>query len=276
MPFTPPLFSKFGKKSDDLFSKQYNFKSFELTSKRKTAGGYTFETAADLHGKGSIKTKTKIADVGEAEFTLATSCCGNKGKIKFTELADGLTVTLNGTNKKSPAIGLEAEYGQDFFSGSFGFKSGLPFNPSLSGSATMGMNGLSVGGDASYCGGAFKWDVGVQYEQSDFAATLQNTSNGDNIEFGYFHKVSSDYSLASKYIQNADGKTKLMGGFEYNLDGNTTVKGKSVFPCKVLSLNVEHKLASPQAKFGVSASFLDGKNGLESKDFGVNLTLGDY
>lgn len=284
MPFTPPVFGNFGKNLNDLLKKKYDF-NLSATTTNKTANGLTFETKGVNNGKaivGSTKVTAKNLGSKAAEFEGEVDTSGTaKAKLTTKKLLDNTKVTVSGNGAKSSGA-LEVEYAQDFIA----VKTKVDVNAKkadFEGSATIGQDGLSVGGvvkgNLTFEGtqAAVKdYNVGFQYAGADYQAALVTENKGDKVKVSYFHQVNSAHALGARftYDQNS-GSRGLELGTQYKVDGATTLKVKADTSGDV-STNVEHTLSNPKVKVNVSSGFDAKSYSFKTNKFGVGLSFGDY
>jgi len=304
-PFSPPLFKDLGKKATDLFKKKFDDKKdFKhlVQAKHKTASGLIYTSGGDFDSKnnltGSLKVNYKKESFGDFEGSVSTAG-PLKGELKLKKLVKGLTVTLTGDTAPAfavvkpgakppkftaPTAKLAADYTQDFFSGSASAENGFWRPTLLAGAAVIGFDGLSVGGEVKVDTDTISKDVddynvGAQYEGSDYTATLRTTTQGSVLVAQYWHKVPGDVQVAGEFTTKLDGSDdgRAFGlATEYKVDAATIVKLKGS-TTKVVTAAVEHRLANPRVQIGAAAAWnLDGFKALSPKDFGVSLTFGDF
>jgi hypothetical protein len=288
MAFVPPLFSKLGQAANDFFDKKYSWKNI-VQIKNKTKSGLTFTSGADVTNKGLgglFKLKYKKDTFGEAEADIHTGGVA-KATIKAKKLAPGTTVTLTEDAKpkhhpNDPSVQLGVDYQQDFFSGQASAETSFWKHSQLVGAAVIGFDGLSVGGefkmDANRLSDVEDYNVGAQYEQPDFTATLKTAERGASLTGSAHIKASEDQSVAFAFNKKLDGSDddSLVVGTDYKVDAVTNFKVKADTKGTVSGL-LQHRLANPRLLFGLSTSF-DASNprSVAHKDFGVSFTFGDY
>jgi len=288
--FVPPFFGDFNKRVKDLLKKKYDF-DHGIHTINKSSSGVTLKTGASF-GKdglaGYVKPEYKDKTLGEFNAEIHT---GGKAeaKAKFTNLADGVTVTVSGT--PDPSGKAELQYAQDAFAGSLSADV-TQKNGTVRASAAIGADGLSVGAEAASKfdvkrGGERKdgeslladFNVAMQYEGADYTAALFTENWGDKLTGSYYHSVSPSYQLGTQYEFDIahDNARKLTVGNEYALNKDTIFKGKFDTQGN-LSTAIQHNLADPRVQVGLAASFrVDSKaRSVASNQFGVNFTFGDF
>jgi voltage-dependent anion channel protein 2 len=283
--FVPPLYSKLGKSLSDLLKKKFEYDS-KINSRNAVNQELTVESAANLTEKGNyggnVKTTYKNKDFGEVEGEVSTTGLLT-GSVKATKLADNLTVTLSGSER--PSGKLLAEYQKEYFAVSGQVEHNAD-TTKLEGTAVVGFDGFSVGGQARYdtaTSDLEDYNAGAEYTHDDFTATLVTTERADKLVASYFHKIKN---------RTAGLKTAVGGRFEYDLTKQANnrvltigvehdVDAASNFKAKVDSNGsiagvVEHRLNNPSVKLAFAAQW-SGKNKTTTPErFGVALNFGDY
>jgi hypothetical protein len=295
MSFVPPIFGDLGKSASNLFKKKFDdkkdFKNVIKTT-NKTASGLTFTTGGTFDSKnnltGDLKAEYKKDNV-EVVGDLSTAGPA-KVDIKVKKLQPGLTLQLVGDTgaafnpgKFSTATVKGAvEYSRDFFAGTASAESAFGSNLLLSGSGVIGFEGLSVGGeaqvDANKISDVEDYNLGAQYDDKDFTATLKTAKFANDLTGSYVHKVNSDLQVAGQFNTKLDGTDDRSAGLasEYKVDANTTVKLRGNTK-KVVAVAVEHRLANPRLALGFASSWnLVGFSAPNPKDFGISLNFGDF
>jgi hypothetical protein len=288
MAFIPPLFSKFGQAAKDLFEKKYEWKNVvQLKNKSKT--GLTFTSGADVTNKGVgglLKLKYKKDTFGEAEADLHTGGVG-KGTIKAKKLYPGAVVTLTEDSKpkthpNDPSVKLGVDYTREFFSGQLSGETSFWKYSQIVAAGAIGFDGLSVGAEAKFDGHRLStvedFNVGAEYAQPDYTATVKTDHKGETLNATAFVKASDDHQVAFTFTKKLDGSDEdgFALGTEYKLDATTNYKVKADTK-GVLAAVVQHRLANPRMLFGVSSSFdVTNPRSVSHKDFAVSLTFGDY
>lgn len=276
-PFVPPLWGKLGQNVKDLFTKKYTFKN-QLTLKHTAKNGVTLESGAVYVNQlnGYVKATQKSKELGTAEVNIETSGKAD-GKVKFDQLAKGLVLTLSGNEK--PSAKVNVDYSQEYFAGSASVDTAIKsLQTKVEGTAVVGFEGLSFGGQAKFDVSGDNeledFNAAVEYTQDDFTATVQSAEKTEKITASYFQKVSPELQVGASVDF---GKERVLTiGDEYQLDADTTLKGKANTR-GVVSAVVEHRLANPKLQFGVAASFNVLKEApTVAGDFGLSVTFGDF
>jgi len=175
------------------------------------------------------------------------------------------------------------EYQRDFFAGNASAET--PFTGDthvFTGAGVIGFEGLSVGGEVKYNTNKSKdiedYNVGAQYDDKDFTATLKTAKLGNDLTGSYIHKVNGDLSVGGQFNTKLDGTDDRSAGVasEYKVDANTTVKLRGNTK-KVAAVALEHRLANPRLALGFASSWnLVGFSAPTPKDFGISLVFGDH
>eukprot|EP00343_Euplotes_focardii_P008988 CAMPEP_0205824824 /NCGR_PEP_ID=MMETSP0206-20130828/22874_1 /ASSEMBLY_ACC=CAM_ASM_000279 /TAXON_ID=36767 /ORGANISM="Euplotes focardii, Strain TN1" /LENGTH=292 /DNA_ID=CAMNT_0053123313 /DNA_START=28 /DNA_END=906 /DNA_ORIENTATION=- len=289
--FIPPLFSKFGKPTKDLFD--YKFGS-SLKVVGKTPDGLKLETK--LKGTKSPSGNVSITHKEKTHTLEGNLGTGGDASTKLTllKLAPNLKVGLSAGSSKGKLSGTaSADYCRDYVSANFKAKLLTSGAADFDAGISIGTDGLSVGALAkaarsSKDGGktdpwAFQTkdcNVGFQYEGSDYTTALFTKNWGYDISLAYHHKVSKKHQVGGQfdYVKGKDGAkdiSTLTLGTKYQLDDNTTVSALCKTNKKVW-VAFSHKLANPRLKVGVAAEFDSSALQLDTKKFGVNITMGDF
>jgi len=284
--FVPPLFGKLGTAASDLFKKKYDFQNV-VQQKHKTKSGLVFTSGAELGNgiTGSLKLNYKQSS-GEAEGEIHTNGNG-KGSMKFKKLADGVVATVS-TDAKNKDWGNTStgkavvDYQQDFFSGSAAVETSFFDRTQLVGSGVIGFDGLSVGAevkfDVKHVNDVDDYNVGAEYTQPDYTATIKTAKRGEELTASYFHKVSGDQQVGAQFLTRiAGGDEKVLTlGTEYKVDESTTIKLKGDTKGDVAAA-LQHDLKSPAVRFALSSLFdARSPSALTAKKFGLGITFGDY
>jgi hypothetical protein len=278
--FIPTQFGKFGKQISDLFKKKYDFGT-KITTIHKADGGVKIEAggnskAGDSNLTGFAKLNYKDSSFGEAEGSVKT-CGSANGSVTLKNLADGVEVVVKASEK--PCGSVKATYAQDFFAGSAEFSANQT-KQKLALSGVIGADGLCVGGsiDLDLSGNIndpSEYAIGVQQQRSDYVATVLMTQKGEKVAASWFQTISEKLSVGSTLtFKPEEGSRTMCFASEYALDKDTTIKAKGS-TCGTVAGAIEHRLRDPALKFGVAASF-DSKKSFANKDFGINLTFGDF
>jgi len=277
-PFTPPLWGNFGKSVKDLFTKKYTYKNQAIT-KHNAKNGVTLESGGVYTNElsGYVKVTQKSKDLGTAEVNIETSGKAD-GKVKFDQYLKGLVLTVSGNEK--PSAKVNVDYSQEYFAGSANVDTAIKsMQTKVEGTAVVGFEGLAIGGQAKFDVSGDNeledYNAGVEYTQEDFTATVQSGDKTEKITASYFQKVSPDLQVGASVDFGKGGRVLTIGD-EYQLDADTTLKGK-LNTKGVVSAVVEHRLANPKLQFGVAASF-NAFNGapVVADNFGLTLTFGDF
>jgi voltage-dependent anion channel protein 2 len=285
MSFVPPLYSKFGKSLSDLFKKKFEYDS-KISSRNIVNSELTIESSSSLTEKGNftgnVKTTYKNKDFGEVEGEMNTSGLLT-GSIKATKLADNLTVTLSGTER--PCGKLLAEYQKEYFAVSGQVEHNMD-TTKLEGTAVVGFDGFSVGGQARYNTATSEvedYNAGAEYTHDDFTATLVTSDRADKLVASYFHKIKNrtaglKTSVGGRFeydLTKQANNRLLTIGVEHDIDAASNMKAKIDSNGSIAGV-VEHRLNNPSVKLAFAAQWA-GKNKTTTPErFGVGVNFGDY
>jgi len=287
MSFVPPLFSKLGSAASDLFKKKYDYANV-IQQKHKAKSGLVFTSGAEVGNSGisgNLKVNYKQSS-GEGEGEINTNGNG-KGQLKFKKLADGVVATVSADAKNKNFGGVSSgkalvDYQQDFFSGSASVETSFFDRTQLVGAGVIGFDGLSVGGevkfDVKHVNDIDDYNVGAEYSQPDYTATIKTEKKGEDLTASYFHKVSADHQVGAQFLTRLNGGDEkvLTLGTEYKVDDSTTIKIKGDTKGELASV-LQHDLKNPSVRFGLSSLFdARSPSALAAKKFGLALTFGDY
>lgn len=298
MAFVPPTFANLGKSSSDLFKKKFDDKKdFKNVVKAvvKSSSGIVFTTGGEFDAKnnltGNLKVSNKTLSFGELTGELSTAGPA-KVELKLKKLAKGLSVTITGDTAAAyskgkgkfaaPTLKAATEYSKDFFTGSASAETAFTSTNILVGSAVIGFEGLSVGGEVKLDTAAITdvedYNVGAEYQGVDFTATLKTANQGEDLTASYVTRASPELTVGGQFITKLDGSDDRSAGLatEYRVDANTAVKLRGDTK-KVVAVAVEHRLANPRVLVGVASSWnIVGFSAPNPKDFGVSLVFADY
>jgi hypothetical protein len=284
--FVPPLFSKIGQATKDLFDKKYDF-NYTVKTIDKTPKGVTVEfgsTASGASSDGFLKGKYVNNDFGEVESEVHTDPKkDSKVTLRLNKLPSGLKVNLIGSSAGKKGQGTaEIIYSQDYLATQGIVKSDLE-TTKLDASLKVGFDGFSVGGqielDVSKGAEVSQTNVGLEWSQSpDLIISGWTDKNSDFANIAAFHKVNRDTSVAAKFRYEIAGKHSrvLTAGVEHALDFDTTVKAKAEIPTGSVSTAIEHRLQNPKLQFGAAAQFNVLQQPFTAEKFGLTLTFGDF
>lgn len=279
MSFVPPLFSKFGKGSNDVLSKTYAYVS-SLTYENQGASGITVKSSGKFKEPVVGSVKASFEDETRS-FELVVGTVGDvclNGKLKG--VSEGVDAEMSVNVGESLTGSMEATYKAESVAATCVLNS----DKSVSSSAVIGFDGLAVGGQVDY--DSTKQDftdfnLGFQYSQSDSTFTLRTKKKGDVVNASYYQKVNSDYQVGCSYVfapynSKACMQKVLTIGSQYKLDKSTTLKTK-LDTSGVIAASLQHKIPSPNVKVTVSGAFTKKSLDTFSADkFGICLAMGDF
>jgi len=276
----PPLFKNFGKSFNDLVDKKFEFdRDFKV--KTLSQSGVTFETTARSSTKSSdfiglFKGIFKRTDVGTFEANINT-----EGKAKLSVEADKLKpgVVLKLCAEQDPMANIDVSYSREYFAGSAGITV-KQNNYFLDESLAVGYDGLSVGTALKYnvnSASIEDLNVGTQYAQPDFTASLKTADYQQRIVGSYIHNVSQDVVVGGSFSYNPSSKPPsnvLSLASSYALDRDTSAKVK--FSSNgALTGAWEQRVFNPKLKLGLAAEYLLKNQSATPEKFGFSFTFGD-
>lgn len=269
-------FKDLGKKAKDLFKKQYDYKNeLKVTS---TSSGVKLETTGSK-GKDSLcgSTKANFKDdyLGDVEIEVHSSGTA-KGQFKLSKIADGADLTVTGA--ESGEVTAEVVYSQ----GSIAALLKAVYNdkgPSVSAAATVGFDGVTVGGqvDVDAAGAPKDYNLGAEYATKDLTAALVTSGMGNDITVSLFQKLAGGTLLgASLLVKPEKGERTFTFGTDYSLDKATQIKAKADSNGAV-GTAVVHTLKDPSMKVAVSAEFNAlSDDAFKANKFGISLSFGEF
>jgi len=299
MPFVPPLFKNFGKKFTDLVEKDFKLddktKNADFNNKvvvtSKRGDDLTLKSEASVV-KGAVDGKFNLGytfKYGDVSFESASN--GNlklEAKLKDDKLAKGVVVTSSAEKKDSLVCKGGVEYAQEFFAG----KAEYEHNPakdnlkSLTVSAAVGFDGLSVGGEfkkvLSQDEKGKESDLalaGLNYNDGDITGSLKMNKD-EGLDVAYHQTVNKTWSQGAGFSTKNKGsasQTLFLAG-SYVFDSNTAGKAVVTVPrgdasAYTVTTLLSYKLANPAANLGFKYHFVPKDN---SKSlFGVEIALGN-
>jgi len=274
--FVPPLFSDLGKSATDLFKKNFTF-AHSLTTKAKADNGLFFTTKADLSAPAGVAGTVEVVHTepkyGSSKVELA-SAGSIKGETTLNKLVDGTVVTVKADNK--PNGTLTAQYRQDFFAGSASYETNFCKQNIVTGSAVVGFDGLSVGGEIKFdlMGGSDveDYNVGLQYQTADYIATVRTENKSELVNASYFATVKPGHLVGASLNSNLVGQ--LATQYRFNCCNTAKVSANTN---GIVNASLETRLHNPRALVSLAAQFNASKGiNLTPVKFGVGVTLGDY
>jgi voltage-dependent anion channel protein 2 len=276
----PPQFKNLGKKTADLFKKQYDYKN-ELKVVSKSSGAKI--ESGGYQAKGGLVGYTKAnwtdSILGDAEMEIHSSGTA-KQQFKLNNITDGVNATFVATG--AGAVSVDTTYEQDLVSANFKAAHNLrKSSTALSASAVCGYEGVLVGGninfDVANLAAPTDYNFGAEYSQKDLTATLVTSNKLEDITASYFQKVSGDVQLGASITVKPETGTRLFTfGTNYVLDKATTIKAKAN-SSGIVGTSVTHVLAAPKAKVCISAEFDSlASDSLRAQKLGVSVNLGEF
>jgi len=273
------------------------YKFQHTVSSRTTAksGNVTFESGGGSLASGG----TGAYLLGEYRFPNSSSVSAVKfdtvGGVEFRSRWDKLLDTAGLSWSNRLTVGSEGacgdisvqdlEYQTKQVAFGLGLQSANPLTSKqrkavveATSSVNVGDTGLTIAGQTKLDAGEARlldFNVGAEYASGPITTTLKTTKSMTGLTAAYFHKLWSDVDAGIEADFKRTGVDTVSTGVEYRLYRETTVKGK-VNSLGTVSTAVEHRLADPRLKFGLSTSFdLSGPDRLVANKFGLSMTFGD-
>ena len=275
----------------DTLTKKFEYKH-KLSTIATSRNGLRIESGAIVQDSGSavgyVKTRFPSIQYGTLTTELYTDASSeSKADFAFRQLPAGLTLvtTASGKDKDKsfagPVGGLEATYRQEYVATALKAKSDGAVHK-VEAHASVGMSGISVGGvvavDASNGADVTETNVGLEYEQDDYIASMYTEKNLSTATAAYFQRLTPSHVLAAQFSYNIKTRAdrKLTVGSEYRIDADTTMKVKAELPSGDVHTHVEHRLANPRVLVGVASAFNLKAQTLSANKVGLNLTVGEF
>lgn len=279
MSFVPVIFANLGKKTKDLFKKQYDYKN-EVKVISKAENTVTIESGGYHQPKGLAGyTKVSWTDKAIGQFEVEAHSNGEyKGKL-VTKKIENVGFTVEGA---PTSVSVEASYVKDAFAASTKLSHNLDKgDTNVNVGAVIGFEGISVGGsvdfNAANPGSPTDYNIGAECSQKDLIGTIVTSNKLNDITASYFQTISSRLVLGSSLSVKPDsGSRTFVTGGEFSLDKFTTIKfkGDSV---GVVGTAVTHTLSNPAAKLVASAQFdTQSSNPFSPQKFGLSVSFGDF
>jgi len=277
MAFVPPQFSNLGKKTKDLFKKQYEYKN-EMKVVSKAENSVVVESGGYYQAKGLAGySKVNWTDKSIGAFEVEAHSNGEyKGKLT-TNKYEGVGLVLEGA---PAALSVEATYSKDAFAASTKLTHNIEKGDTkVNVGAVIGFDGISVGGNCDFNAAnpssPTDYNIGAECSQKDLIGTIVTTDELRDITASYFQTISSRLVLGSSLTVKPESRIFVTGG-EYNLDKFTTLKFKAD-SVGVVGTAITHTLTSPAAKLAASAQFdTQSSNPFSPQKFGLSVCFGDF
>jgi len=278
---SPGLYSDIGKKASDLLTKEFPDKpKFEL--KTKTANGVVHELSLTKNGDallGVINPKYTFVKHGVTVGFTADTDKNTKFEVSIDRLLPGLKLTTIVDSKKLNAIQFDGEYKHDYvaLNGSVDVLNTEGTDAALAG--VVGYEGFSVGLQSKYTRGALSAVNGTAaYTTNDYVFTLFGLFKSNRIGVSYYHRINSaaaaGFDASFDLDKTQASPSKLTVGGSYQLDVDTTVKGKLDTDGK-LSLSYAQRL-NKYARLVVGTSLnINNPNGKSGHSYGFTFSLND-
>ena len=275
----------------DTLTKKFEYKH-KLTTIATNRNGLRIESGAILQDSGSavgyVKTRFPSIPYGTLITELYTDASNeSKAEFSFRNLPAGLTLTTTAAGKDKdkafagPVGALEATYRQENVATALKAKSDGSVHK-VEANVSAGWAGISIGGvvalDASNGADVTETNVGLEYEQDDYIASMYTEKNLSTATAAYFQRLTPSHVLAAQFSYNIQTRAdrKLVVGSEYRIDADTTMKVKAELPSGDVHTHVEHRLANPRILLGVASAFNIKSQKLAADKIGLNLTVGEF
>jgi len=220
-------FGDFDKKADDVLDNDAY--SYDTTLKLKTK-----VSGADLSASGDLKSQKITAKYSPFDgFNITKFSAGTSGKVvaeaNMDKVMDGMkfSVAYEGTTAGAHS---KADIKIDYKGSGFVSNTKIsPLKSAVTEALAVNYESFWFGGSGTFAdGGLSKYDVGVNYSESDFATSLKAApgKSGDwDLACSYFQKLSADTNVAAMLNMAAFGSdarsTDITIGTQHKLDGAT-------------------------------------------------------
>jgi len=288
----PPLFKDFGKRFNDLLTKEFPTQDQKVEWKGTTSGGVSLETNLTKSGEaitGTFTPKYKFKDWKTTVTVEANTKRDGKIQAEIEDLTPNLKTTVSVQRKGTENfLGLNTEYRHPSFALTGAADYGKAKGSLFEGSFVFGYQAFAVGLRGSYLLGKNPDDSDLKdltvkgsYTTTDgdfvVSSSLTGGDKGDKteVEASYYHKVSSELQVGSSLKADTSStsvKPVLSLGTQYNIGGDkdSTIKAKA-------STNGDISLAFHQrynrnVKFGFGWLFDTNQ---KNSSFGFTLSLSD-
>ncbi|KAH9609180.1 hypothetical protein KSS87_002406 [Heliosperma pusillum] len=226
----PGLYSDIGKKARDLLNKDYQSdQKFTLTS--VTTSGIAITSTGTKKGElllGDIGTKIINKNV-TTDFKVDTNS-NLLTTITVDEFAPGLKAIFSFKVPDQRSGKVELQYLHEY--AGINTSIGMTANPIVNFSGVFGNNTVALGSDLSFdtaAGNFTKCNVGLNYTNTDFIASLNVNNKGDTLSGSYYHSIKPVTNTAVGAEMTHIISTKentLHVGAQHALDSVTLVKAR--------------------------------------------------
>jgi len=277
----PPQFSNLGKKTKDLFKKNYDFKN-ELKVISKTEG-VTIETGGYQAKTLTGYTKANWVDSTLGAFEVEAHSNGDlRGKLVAKKFAD-VGVTVEGVaNAASTSVSVEGAYTKDSFTVSAKVNDNISKgDTTVNVAAVVGHDGVAVGGsvdvNAANPTAPTDYNIGAECSQKDLVVSVVTSNQLNDITVSYFQTISNRLGLGSSLVVKPDSGSRLFTfGGEFGLDKFTSLKFKADSN-GIVGAAVTHILSNPSVKLQASSQFdTQSSDVFSPQKFGLSLSFGDF
>lgn len=267
MASVPPSYKDLGKSARDLFSKGFNYGSYNLECKTKTASGVEFTTSGDHSpdsGKvnGSLETKYKWKEYGltfnekwNTDNTLGTEITVEDQIVKGLKLSFD-TKFAPQTGKKSACV--KTTYKREYLNVNSDVN--LEYaGPVINAAAVLGYNGWLMGYQMSFDTAKSKLNksnFASGYVAKDFTVHA-NVNDGKEFAGSYYQKVNRELETGVQLSHTVGSATRFGLAGKYTPDRDTVLRAK-INNSMQIGLSYEQKIRK-----GVTltvSSLLEGKS----------------
>mmetsp|Transcript_3729 Transcript_3729/g.6547 ORF Transcript_3729/g.6547 Transcript_3729/m.6547 type:complete len:275 (+) Transcript_3729:93-917(+) len=225
---SPGLFADIGKAAKDILTSGYNYDQ-KLLLNSKASNGVVFKSSHAILSNGPIigdlAVSSKQGSVGVA-VKVDTSSKVTADVSLDNAITKGLKIVVRGTYPEPQVLSISEEYRHELFTATASFDS----RKILSGSAVVGLDSLSIGGQVEYDvnkGAATKYDTGIQFTKPDFSISALLRSKSNEIATLYVHNLSSSQAIAAEFVHKRSTNSNLLTlGTVYKLDKTSSLKSK--------------------------------------------------
>jgi len=278
----PIQFADLGKKTKDLLSKKYDYKTEFKAVTKSPENHVKIEAGGSGRAvQGWMKVFYKNKDFGKLEVEVHSNAeVGDKAKLKLNKLVDNVSLTLSASSLAT--VGLEATFKKDKVAANLELlHCEKSTNAGLSGTVSMG--DVTVGGcvDVEAPSGNVvlkDYNAGAEFRYKKFTAAVKTANLRNEITLSVFHKLAKHLHWGGAVVvrPNEGFAPNLTVGVSYGLSKAVSVKAKADSG-GALAVALEHRLENPRFKFNVAAEYDCSKAcGQPARQFGVSLVYGDY
>jgi len=281
----PPTFCKLGNNLNDLLTKKYNFKNQTIFRQNINSDttfesrlGYVGDKSNRVDGIFKVTNKKSNSFVAESEVNVNTS--GQiSGKLTSKKLGEGLTLTLEGSEKPSGCM--KAEYRGESFTAGVGVGSCDPSNSAtVCACGTFGADNIVFGLGGKYNASSNEvgsLDAGFEFRKNNFTLTAKSHDKGEKLNVGYHYTTPSKQQIGATMewplASTLDPKVFTLCA-EQQISQHSSISMKADSKGTLVGFG-EKKFMNPSVKVSASAQWDAIKRTACPDLFGVQLTFGD-